>query len=410
MKYILIIGDGMADNPVESLGGKTPVEYAKTPVMDGLAERGLLGSTRNCPDKFPPGSDTAIMSIFGCDPNKYYTGRAPLEAAAQGVSLKDGDLAFRCNMVSLSEGDMPFEQRTIVSHSGGSIDGKSSMQLVRDLFADPEFSALAKEAGVRVYPSCSYRHIAVQSHGNANGLVFSAPHEHLGSAAADWLPHGSANAEVLKNLMAASFKYLDSHPINAARRAQGKLAANCIWFWAEGTAVQLPEFAARYHHDGAVISAVPLVHGIGALSGLRCITVDGATGENDTNFEGKVQAAADALLSGDDFVCVHIEAPDEATHNGRLDEKLEAIEFLDSRVVAPLCGKLDAAGEQYRILLLSDHKTLMNTRGHGADPVPYLIYDSTKSDGSGMDYTEKNGEMGPYLPDGTKLMDELFAL
>ncbi len=409
MKYILIIGDGMADNPVESLGGKTPVEYAKTPVMDGLAARGLLGSTRNCPDKFPPGSDTAIMSIFGCDPNKYYTGRAPLEAAAQGVSLKDGDLAFRCNMVSLSEGDMPFEERTIVSHSGGSIDGESSMQLVRDLFADPEFSALAEEAGVRVYPSCSYRHIAVQSHGDANGLVFSAPHEHLGSVAAEWLPHGSANAEVLKKLMAASFKYLDSHPINAARRAEGKLAANCIWFWAEGTAVTLPSFPEAYHKKGAVISAVPLCHGIGVLTGVTPVMVEGATGELDTNYAGKAEAALHCLKQdGYDFVCVHVEAPDECTHNGDLPGKLQAIENLDSLVIAPIVRGM--AGEDYRMLILSDHKTLTATRGHDADPVPFILYDSREAaPGSGLAYSEVNGLKGPMVKEGVALLGMLFG-
>ena len=410
MKDILIIGDGMADDPVPALGGKTPLEAAKKPHIDALCRRAKLGHVLTVPRNLEPGSDTAILSIFGCDPNIYFTGRSPLEAAGTGVKLKPGEVSYRCNMVTLEEGDLPFAERKILSHSAGSIEADDSIGLVTWLFSEPEFKAAADGIGLRVEPSPTFRHIAVQTSGDIAGFSAEAPHNHLGEAIGTIRPRGNANADALWKLMELAYEKLEHHPINDRRRAEGKKPANCVWFWAEGTAVQLPEFAARYHHDGAVISAVPLVHGIGALSGLRCITVDGATGENDTNFEGKVQAAADALLSGDDFVCVHIEAPDEATHNGRLDEKLEAIEFLDSRVVAPLCGKLDAAGEQYRILLLSDHKTLMNTRGHGADPVPYLIYDSTKSDGSGMDYTEKNGEMGPYLPDGTKLMDELFAL
>ncbi len=408
MKYILIIGDGMADNPVESLGGKTPLEAANIPTIDRLAAAGLLGSAKNCPPAFPPGSDTAIMSIFGCDPNKYYTGRAPLEAAAQGVSLKDGDLAFRCNMASLTEGDMPMGEREIISHSGGSIDGEDSMTLVRDLFADPEFSAKAKAAGVNIYPSCSYRHIAVQSNGDGKGLIFNAPHEHLTDKAAQWLPHGNENAKVLLDLMEASYYYLSKHPINVQRRAEGKLAANCIWFWAEGTAVTLPSFPAAYNKKGAVISAVPLCHGIGALIGITPVTVEGATGELDTNYEGKVEAALRCLREEDfEFVGVHVEAPDECTHNGDLEGKLQAIEWLDSRVIAPIIKGME--GEDFRMLIISDHKTLTSTRGHDGDPVPFIIYDSRENTpGSGLAYTEANGLTGPMVPEGTALLGMLF--
>lgn len=409
MKYILIIGDGMADDPVEALGGRTPLETAKIPTMDRLAAAGLLGSVCNCPPKFAPGSDTAIMSIFGCDPNKYYTGRAPLEAAAQGISLREGDLAFRCNMASLSEGDMPMAEREIVSHSGGSIEGEDSMTLVRDLFADPEFSAKAKAAGVNVYPSPSYRHIAVQSHGDGEGLIFSAPHEHLGDKAGQWLPRGNDNAGVLLDLMEASHKFLVKHPINVKRRAEGKLAANCIWFWAEGTAVTLPSFPEAYNKKGAVISAVPLCHGIGVLTGVTPVMVEGATGELDTNYKGKVEAALRCLKEdGYDFVGVHLEGPDECTHNGDLKGKLQAIEWLDSRVIAPILAGME--GEDFRMLILSDHKTLSSTRGHDAQPVPFIIYDSRERvPGSGLSYTEKNGLTGPMIPQGTALMGMLFG-
>ena len=410
MKYILIIGDGMADDPVPELGGKTPLEAAEKPHIDALSEHAKLGHVLTVPRNLEPGSDTAILSIFGCDPNIYFTGRSPLEAAGAGVKLRPGEISYRCNMVTLEEGDMPFEQRKVLSHSAGSIEADDSIGLVTWLFNEPEFKAAADAIGLRVEPSPTFRHIAVQTGGDIENFRAEAPHNHLGEPIGTIRPHGNANADALWSLMALAYDKLEDHPINVRRRAEGKKPANCVWFWAEGTAVELPDFASRYHHSGSVISAVPLVHGIGALSGLRCISVEGATGENDTNFEGKVQAAADALLGGDDFVCVHIEAPDEATHNGRLDEKLEAVEFLDSRVVAPLCEKLDAAGQDYRILILSDHKTLMRTRGHGGDPVPYLIYDSTAKSGSGLAYTEKNGETGPYQPDGTKLMEELFAL
>lgn len=409
MKYILVIGDGMADNPVDELGGQTPLERANIPDIDSLAARGMLGNSRNCPPRFAPGSDTAIMSLFGCDPNEYYTGRAPLEAAAQGISLKPGDLAFRCNMVSLEEGDMPFAERKIISHSGGSIDGEASMTLVRALFADPEFAALTAAAGVDIYPSCSYRHIAVQSGGDGEGIVFAAPHEHLGDRAEQWLPRGTVNARVLLGLMEASFRFLSEHPINAARRAEGKPAANCIWFWAEGTAVELPSFREKYHKKGAVISAVPLCHGIGALTGVEAIAVEGVTGELETNYEGKAAAALRCLkVDGYDFVCIHVEAPDECTHNGDLAGKLQAIEWLDSRVVAPVVEGL--AEEDFRMLIISDHKTLTSTRGHDADPVPFVLYDSReKAPGSGLAYTEANGLAGPAVPEGTALLGMLFG-
>ena len=404
MKYILIIGDGMADNPVPELNGKTPLEAANKPHIDALAKKAQLGHVLTVPKNQVPGSDTAILSIFGCDPNLYYTGRSPLEAAGSGVELHPGDVSYRCNMIALEDGEMPFEEKRILSHSAGSIDGETSITLVKWLFEEPEFRARAEALGLRIEPSPSFRHIAVQKNGDTNGFVAAPPHDHLGEVIGTFRLHGNQNAEELAN------QKLDHHPINEARRAASKLPANGVWFWAEGTAVKLPNFVETYHHGGSVISAVPLVHGIGALTGLNMISVPGATGENDTNFEGKVQAAVDALLGGDDFVCVHIEAPDEATHNGNLAHKLEAIEFLDSRVVAPLTEKLDQAGVDYRILMLSDHKTLMSTRGHDGDPVPFMIYDSTRDSGNGKPYTEQFGEQGPYVDQGTKLMGMLFEV
>ena len=410
MKYILIIGDGMADNPVPELNGKTPLEAANKPHIDALAKKAQLGHVLTVPKNQVPGSDTAILSIFGCDPNLYYTGRSPLEAAGSGVELQPGDVSYRCNMIALEEGEMPFEEKRILSHAAGSIDGETSITLVKWLFEEPEFRARAEALGLRIEPSPSFRHIAVQKNGDTNGFVAAPPHDHLGEVIGTFRLHGNQNAEDLWALMELANQKLDHHPINEARRAAGKLPANGVWFWAEGTAVKLPNFVETYHHGGSVISAVPLVHGIGALTGLNMISVPGATGENDTNFEGKVQAAVDALLGGDDFVCVHIEAPDEATHNGNLAHKLEAIEFLDSRVVAPLTEKLDQAGVDYRILMLSDHKTLMSTRGHDGDPVPFMIYDSTRDSGNGKPYTEQFGEQGPYVDQGTKLMGMLFEV
>ena len=409
MKYILVIGDGMADNPVESLGGKTPLQTAKKPCIDALAAKGEVGNVKNVPLGLPAGSDTAILSIFGCDPNVYFTGRAPMEAAASGIHLKAGDVAYRCNMVCYEDGDMPFVEKRILSHSAGSIEGEESIAIINALWEIPEFKAAADKAGMIVYPDPSFRHIAVQSGANVSGIKLIPPHDHLGESIGPLLPSGCANAEVLKELMTLAHKYLDHHPLNEARRAAGKMPANGIWFWAEGTAVELPNFYEKYHIKGGVISAVPLCHGIAALTGLDMIHVEGATGELETNYEGKVDAAVQCLQNGADFVAIHVEAPDECTHNGDLPGKLQAIEWLDSRVTAPLLEKLAAADIQdYRLLMLSDHKTLTSTRGHDGDPVPYLIYDSRKDSGFGGVYDEPTGMAGRTVEAGTALMGMLF--
>lgn len=408
MKYILIIGDGMADNPVDCLGGKTPLAYAKTPVMDALAAKGEVGNVKNCPDSLPAGSDTAILSIFGADPLHCYTGRSPLEAAATGIQLQPGEVSYRCNMVALEDAALPFVQKKILSHSGGSIEGEESMTLISDLFAHPDFASAAARAGMRVYPAPSFRHIAVQKDADIEGIALLPPHDHLGEVIGPLLPSGNQNASVLAELMALAHSILDQHPINQARRAAGKLPANGVWFWAEGSAVILDSFVERYHKTGTVISAVPLCHGIANLSGLSVTLVPGATGELETNYEGKVEAAHKALRDGADFAAIHVEAPDECTHNGDLPGKLQAIEWLDARVVGPLTAALDASGEAYRLLILSDHKTLTATRGHDGEPVPYLLYDSRRDTGLGLPYDEQSGAAGPAYADGAAVLMPLL--
>lgn len=407
MKYILVIGDGMADNPVPELGGKTPLEAADKPFIDMLAAKSEVGSVSNVPNGLPPGSDTAILSIFGCDPNIYFKGRAPLEAAASGIVLNDGDIAYRCNMVTLEENDVPFEEKRILSHSAGSIDGEVSDKIVAALFEHPEFKALAENARMKVNLGHSFRHIAQQSGADITGIKLIPPHDHLGEKIGGILPSGCENAKTLLSLMRKANEILEHHPLNDELRKNGKMPANGIWFWAEGRAVQLPDFKARYGHDGAVISAVPLCHGIAMLSGLRMICPEGATGEIDTNYENKLDAAL-KVLECDDFVAVHVEAPDECTHNGDLEGKLLGIHWLDTRMLRPMCERLDAAGTEYRLLFLSDHKTLTSTRGHDGDPVPYMLYDSKKSSGCGLPYTEKSGEAGPFVSSGASLMSILF--
>ena len=408
MKYLLIIGDGMADNPVPELGGKTPLETAKKPVIDELSRRGTLGSVVNCPKEFEPGSATAIMSIFGASPLTYYHGRGPLEAAAQGISLADGDMACRCNMVVLEDGDMPYEQRRILSHSAGSIDGESSDALITQLWQSPAFAALAREYDIEINPGSSFRHFAVMHHADIQGIRLIPPHDHLGEVIGPLAPSGCAVAEKLEKLQQAAFQFLDQHPINQARRAAGKLPANGIWFWAEGTAAILPDFAEKYGHSGEVVSAVPLVRGIARLSGLPAPLVEGVTGEIDTNWDGKCQKTIE-ILSRCDFAALHIEAPDECTHNGDTPGKIQSIAWLDSRETAPILEWLRSCGEDFRILILSDHKTLTSNRAHDGDPVPFLLYDSRESVCSGLSYTEKNGlATGLFVPEGTALLDMLF--
>ena len=342
MKTIILIGDGMADNPVPALGNKTPLEAANIPLMDKLAAAGEVGSVRTVPAGVAPGSDTAILSIFGYDPRQYYSGRAPLEAAGAGVRLQTGDIAYRCNMVALEDGPMPFEEKKILSHSGGSIDGEAALQLMDALLADPGFAACAQKHGTKFYPSPSFRHIAVQRGANITGLVAAPPHDHLGEAQGPLLPGGCPAASGLCEMMALAHRVLDGHPINRRRRTAGKLPANGLWFWAEGVALTLPNFEAAHGKRGFVVSAVPLVRGIGALCGMDYVEVDGATGELDTNFEGKAAATLAGLQNGYDLAVLHVEAPDECTHNGDTPGKLQAIEWLDSRCLAPLVAGLEA--------------------------------------------------------------------
>jgi len=410
MKYILVIGDGMADNPVPELNSRTPLESSKKPFIDKLSEEGILGSVLTVPEGFPPGSDTAIMSIFGCDPHFCYSGRAPLEVAAQGISLSLGDAAYRCNNVTLTDDEsVPFEDKVILSHSAGGLCEKQGVELVEYLFNHPEFKSLADEVGMCVYPTESYRHITVQKQVDIKGLELAPPHDHIGEKVFDNLPQGCDNAAILTKLMKKANELLQNHPFNVQRRKDGKLPGNAIWFWAEGTAAKLPNFKEQYNKLGAVVSAVPLCHGIARLTGLDVIMVDGATGEVDTNYEGKVEASLNALKTRD-FVAVHLEGPDECTHCGDLKGKMQAIEWLDSRVVKPLCDALASAGEDFRMLILSDHKTLTSNRQHDGDPVPYIIYDSRKNTKSGLSYSEANGLKDNYLGAGIDLMPSLFEL
>ncbi len=407
MKYLLVIGDGMADNPVEALGGRTPLQAAEIPGIDALAADGTVGSVRTVPVGMQAGSETAILAIFGCDPRTYFTGRSPMEAAASGIQLVPGDAAFRCNLVTLEDGDMPLGEKKILSHSAGSIDGASALEVMDVLLGNPDFQKALAAARMEIHTFPAFRQLAVQHRSDVSGITFIPPHDHLGEACGPLFPSGNERAEVFAELMRLAHGILDHHPVTEKRRSAGKLPANGIWFWAQGTAVELPSFREQYGCGGAVVSAVPLCHGIGVLRGLEMVEVEGATGELDTNFPGKLEATW-AKLQEYDFVCLHLEAPDECTHNGDLPGKIQAIQWLDSKLVTPLVERLRGAGMDFRLLLLSDHKTLTATRGHDGDPVPYLLYDSTAPTGRGGTYDEAAGERGPFLERGDVLLDLLF--
>lgn len=404
-KYILVIGDGMADFPIDELDGKTPLEAVNKPLIDTLAMSGMVGRVKTVPDGVPAGSDTAILSIFGFDPRQVYTGRSPLEAAGSGVHMEEGNISFRCNLAAVTADGADYTAQTMLSHSGGGIDGDDAMLLMNDLLADPDFSALLAQYGMTFKVNPSYRHIAVLKTGSAK-VELTPPHDILTQPVLSYLPKGDGE-KMLLHLQSASWEYLNRHPLNQKRIAEGLLPANSLWFWGQGSCVKLSNFQEKYGHYGDVITAVPLVKGIAELAGLRHSDVEGANGELETNYQGKVDAALKALET-DDFTCIHIEAPDEMSHAGDLEKKLTAIRYLEERVFVPLIAGLDALKCRYRILFLSDHYTPLSTRTHDGTPVPFMIYDSKVVMGGNMPMNEKSAAKGGLMEDGTNLMKLLF--
>lgn len=365
MKYIILIGDGMADYPLDELGGKTVLQKASTPNMDYMTNNGLAGLAANVPDGLPPGSDVANMSVMGYDPDVYYSGRAPLEAASMGVPLKKNDVAFRCNLITLNDDH-------IADHSAGHITSEEAKELME---------AIDRELGtdeLKFYPGISYRHLLVASNDLGAKADCTPPHDVIGEARKDHMPKGEGS-DILSRLIEESIPILENHPVNEKRVEDGKSPANSIWFWGQGYAPSFRTFHELYGLKGSVISAVDLIKGLGIYAGLDVIEVPGATGYLDTNYVGKAEYAMESLKCRD-IVVVHVEAPDEAGHMGDLDAKIKAVEDFDDKVVGTVLRAAKEDDEDYMIVVLPDHPTPIVLRTHTSDPVPFVIYSTVEDD------------------------------
>lgn len=401
MKYIVILGDGMADYPVDYFDGKTILEVANKPTIDYMSRNGELGMCKTVQDGMKPGSDVANLSVMGYDTKKCYTGRSPLEAASIGVNMLDDDVTFRTNLVTLSD-EENYEEKTMLDYSAGEITTEEAQELIK---------AVAKELDtdkIKFYPGISYRHLCVWN-GGSTDVELTPPHDISDRCVGEYLPKGEG-ADKLYEMMRASEKILKEHPVNKKRIENGQNPATSIWVWGEGTKPSVDNFYEKYGLKGTVISAVDLIKGIAKCAGMESIDVPGATGNCETNWVGKAQAALDAITGESDFVYLHMEAPDEMGHQGKPDKKKEAVETIDEVVVKFLKDELEKRGIDYKMLIMPDHPTPISLKTHVSDPVPYIIYDSTKTDGgSGLTYTEKNGEStGIFVEKGYTLMDRFL--
>jgi 2,3-bisphosphoglycerate-independent phosphoglycerate mutase len=397
LKSIILLGDGMADEPLEELGGKTPLDTADTPFMDKLAARGEMGMVRTVKQGFPPGSDVANMTVLGLDPAAYYNGRAPIEAVSMGIDLKRDDTAFRINLVTVSQREQGLILEDYCADHISTDEAAELVEAIRDMVQGCE--------NIQVYPGIEYRHLMV-IHGFENpGLKTTPPHDITG----DYIEAHLPNDDLLRELIEKSREALRDHPVNLARRKQGKREATAIWPWGEGKGVRVPTLRDEYGVSGAMISAVDLMKGLGILRGMEIINVPGATGWIDTDYEGKARAALKALADHD-LVYVHVEAPDEAGHGGLLREKIKAIEDFDELVVGHIVKNMEGLGEPFRVLFLPDHPTPVVKKTHTSDPVPFCIYDSTDPRNNNWRFTEKDAQAtGLFIEEGYTLLSRLLA-
>jgi 2,3-bisphosphoglycerate-independent phosphoglycerate mutase len=397
MKYIVIIGDGMADRPLKELNGKTPLQYASTPNMDRLAREGIIGKIRTVPAGFHPGSDIANLNILGYNPQEFYSGRAPLEAASIGIPMQKDDVAYRCNLVTLKY-NRDKTKAVMDDYSSGHISTDEARELVGAM------NQMVHAQGISFYPGISYRHIMLWSLGETD-IECTPPHDITGKEISDYLPVGSGE-DILRELMLKSADILENHPVNKERVRKGDKPANSIWLWGQGKKLSLPSFKQKYSLDGALVSAVDLMRGLGISAGLRILEVPGITGYLDTNYEGKADGALKALEQVD-IAYIHVEAPDEAGHSGKYEDKIRAIEDFDARVVGNVMKGI-AAFNEYRVLILPDHATPIEAKTHTDEPVPFVIYDSRlKKDNLHASFDESIVERDDIMvfEEGHKLMD-----
>jgi len=396
MKYIVVLGDGMADRDIKELGNKTILDVAKKPNIDSL--KGIMGMVKTVPDTLKPGSDVANLAVMGYNPLECYTGRSPLEAVSIGIKMKDSDVAIRCNLVTLSD-EEDIKKRKMLDYSAGEISTDESKELIKaveEALGDSEF---------KFYPGISYRHCLIWGKGQT-GLNLTPPHDISDRVIGEYLP----NNDKIFNLMERSYDILKNHPVNIKRIKEGKNPANSIWLWGEGKKPRIENFYKKTGLKGAVISAVDLIKGIGISAGMESIDVEGATGTLDTNYKGKLEAAKKTLLKdGNDFVYIHLEGPDECGHHGDTKGKILAVERIDERVVGPLCEALREANEDFAMLIMPDHPTPIETKTHSSDPIPFKIYRSNAEKGSVGVYSEKNAaKSGIFIEDGYTLLSKFI--
>ena len=398
MKYIVVLGDGMADRPIDALGGKTPLAAAETPAMDSLARKSEIGMVKTVPEGMSPGSDTANLSVLGYDPKVYYSGRSPLEALNIGVRMEQGDIAIRANLVTLSEEEETYEEKHILDHSADEISTEEAEVLLQAVKKELENGMF------QFYTGTSYRHCLIWKKGMV--VPLTPPHDIRGKKIGEYL----TDEALLLAMQKKSYEILKNHPVNLERKKKGLNPANSLWFWGAGTKPALSSFEEKFHKKGVMISAVDLLKGIAVGTEKGNIAVEGANGGLHTNYEGKAAAAVSALLKdGYDFAYIHVEAPDEMGHQGSLEKKLQAIEYLDTRVIQRVKDSMEESGEAYRMLILPDHPTPVSVKTHTADPVPYLLYDSRKQEERDCVYNEAEAlRQGNLIQEGYRLIEKLF--
>ena len=401
MKYLILVPDGAGDEKIEALGDKTPLEVSDIKNIDELAHRGLVGMVKTIPPGIAPGSDAANLSVMGYDPSVYLTGRSPLEAASIGIEMSDTDVAFRTNIITLS-GDGDYEDLIITDHSSGDITTEEADELIKAV------NEAFEDENIKFYTGVSYRHCIIVHNGSVE-YELTPPHDVLTKRVGDYLPKGEGS-EFITNMMKKSYDILKDHPVNKSREARGLNPANTLWIWGQGKKPSLSSFYDKYGIRGTAISAVDLIKGIAICAGLNSVDVEGATGTLHTNFDGKAKAAIDEFKRGMDFVYMHLEGPDECSHQGDMEGKMECMKSIDTKVLKPIEDYLRSAGDDFRILIVPDHRTPIAMRTHSSTPVPIVIYDSRKEEPYDEEkcFSEKSGEKGMYFDSGFELADFFF--